>query len=261
MKFSVSFLSLFLCVAAITVAGQKDYLERPLSKWGQEESLKIVTDSAWAKPYQSTSGRAGAEAGSVAREQRQSVYSGGSDPRSVSRDFGPPPVTLRLHSSEVLRKATVRLQQLDIGYDKMSDEDKAKFDASRKNFLDCAICKDYYVVTLTKAAFTKGGSVDEGIFQGMTLTDLKGNVRLVNEAGEIRELVQFTPPKAAGDSALFFFKRVDDAGKHLVTKDTKEIRFVFENEFLGPKNRFASFLPRFFDFKVSKMVVGDRVLF
>jgi hypothetical protein len=73
--------------------------------------------------------------------------------------------------------------------------------------------------------------------------------------------VQFTPPKAAGDSALFFFKRVDDAGKHLVTKDTKEIRFVFENEFLGPKNRFASFLPRFFDFKVSKMVVGDRVLF
>jgi hypothetical protein len=260
MKFSVAFLSLVVCICAMTVAGQKDY-DRPLSKWGQEESLKIVTDSAWAKPYQSTSGRAGAEAGSVAREQRQSVYSGGSDPRSVSRDFGPPPVTVRLHSSEVLRKATVRLQQLDVGYDKMSEADRANFDASRKNFLDCPICKDFYVVTLTKAAFTKGGSVDEGVFQGMTLADLQGNVKLVNDSGEVRELVQFVPPKGAGDSAAFFFKRADGSGKHLVTKDSKEVRLVFENEFLGPKNRFASLLPRFFDFRVSRMIVGDRLLF
>src|SRR5688500_14947829 len=134
MKFSVALLSLVVCICALTVAGQKDY-DRPLSKWGQEESLKIVTDSAWAKPYQSTSGRAGAEAGSVAREQRQSVYSGGSDPRSVSRDFGPPPVNVRLQSTEVLHKATVRLQQLDVGYDKMSEPDRANFDARRKNFL------------------------------------------------------------------------------------------------------------------------------
>lgn len=260
MKFSVAFLSLVFCVSASTVAGQKDY-DRPLNKWGREEALKIVSDSAWAKPYQSTSGRAGAEAGTVAREQRQSVYSGGSDPRSVARDFGPPPVTLRLHSSEVLRKATVRLQQIDVGYDKMGEDDRAKFDASRRTFLDCAICKDYYVVTLTKAAFTKGGSVDEGVFQGMTLADMKGNVKLINDSGEVRELVQFTPPKAAGDSAIFFFKRADDAGQHLVTMRTKEIRFVFENDFLGPKNRFASLLPRFFDFRVSKMIVGEKLLF
>ena len=260
MNFSVALLSLVLCACAVSIMGQKDY-DRPLNKWGQEESLRIVSDSAWAKPYQSTSGRAGAEASSVAREQRQSVYSGGSDPRSVSRDFGPPPVTIRLHSSEVLRKATVRLQQIDAGYDKMSDDERAKFDAGRRVFLDCAVCKDYYVVTLTKAAFTKGGSVDEGVFQGMTLTDLKGNVKLVNDSGEVRELVQFTPPKAAGDSAIFFFKRADDDGRHLVTKDTKEVKFVFENDFLGPKNRFASLLPRFFDFKVSKMVVGDKLLF
>ena len=260
MKFSVAFLSLVFCISAATIAGQKDY-DRPLNKWGQEESLKILTDSPWAKPYQSTTGKSGSDAVIAAREQRQNVYSGGSDPRSVSRDFGPPPVTLRLHSSEIVRKATVRLQQIDIGYDKMSDDEKAKFDASRKVFLDCAICKDYYVVTLTKAAFTKGDTVDEGIFQGMTLGDLKGNVKLVNNAGDVRELVQFTPPKAAGDSAIFFFKRADDTGKHLVTPETKEVRFVFENSFLDSRNRYASLLPRFFDFKVSKMIVGDKVLF
>jgi hypothetical protein len=260
MNYRVALLSLAIGAFGITASAQKDF-EKPLNKWGKDESLKIVQDSAWAKPYQSTAGRSAAEAGTVAREQRQSVYSGGSDPRSVSRDFGPPPVTLRLHSSEVLRKATVRLQQLDVGYDKMSEEDQAKFDASRKGFLECAICKDYYVITLTKAAFTKGGSVDEGVFQGMSLADLKGNVKLVNDKGEVRELVQFNAPKAAGDSAVFFFKRTDEAGNHLVTPETKEIKFVFENDFLGPKNRFASMLPRFFDFRVSRMIVGDKVLF
>jgi len=259
MKIRILVVSALFCFASSVALAQK--YDKPLNKWGKDEALQIVNESAWAKTYQSSSGKAGSDAGTVAREQRQSVYSGGSDPRSVARDFGPPPVTMRLHSSEILRKATVRLQQIDVGYDKMSEEDQAKFDAGRKVFLDCAICKDYYVITLTKAAFTKGGSVDEGVFQSMTLADLKGNVHLENDSGETRELVQFTAPKSAGDSAVFFFKRTDESGKHLVTPETKEIKFVFENTFLDSRNRFAILLPRFFDFKVSKMMVGDKLMF
>jgi len=143
----------------------------------------------------------------------------------------------------------------------MSSEDKAKYDASRKVFLDCAICKDYYVLTLTKARDSSPGAVDEGVFQGLTLADLKGNVKLVNDRGEERELVQFTAPKNSGDSALFFFKRTDEAGKHLITPDSKELRFVFANDFLAPRNRYAYLLPRSFDFKVSKMMVGNKLMF
>lgn len=260
MKQSKCFLFVLFLLSVGTVIGQKDY-DKPVEKWGQEEALRIVNESAWAKSYQSSAGQAGAAAVTVAREQSQSVYSGGSNPRSIARNFGPPPVYLRLHSSEVLRKATLRLQQIAAGYDKMSGEDKAKYDASRKMFLDCAICKDYYVVTLTKAPYSSSQSVDEGVFQGMTLADLKGNVRLVNDRGEVRELIQFTPPKNSGDSALFFFKRTDEAGKHLITPESKELRFVFTNDFLEPKNRYAYLLPRSFDFKVSKMMVGDKLMF
>lgn len=260
MKFRVSFLLMVLCFVTVSAFAQKNY-DKPINKWSQAEALDIVEESAWAKSYQSTTGQAGAAASTVAREQGQSANRGGSDPRSVARDFGPPPVVMRLHSSEILRKATVRLQQISVGYDKMSPEDQAKYDASRKVFLDCAICKDYYVITITKAPFTKGSGVDEGIFQGMTLEEMKGNIKLVNDAGEERELTQFNPPKAAGDSAVFFFKRADANGKLLITPTTKDFRFVFSNEFLDVRNRFAYLIPRSFEFKVSKLIIGDKLYF
>jgi len=260
MKFRIGFVLLMLCFAAASVSAQKDY-DKPLNKWGKESSLSIVNDSPWAKSYQSTTGQAGAAASTVAREQRQTANSGGSDPRSVSRDFGPPPITMRLHSSEILRKAMVRLRQIDAGYDKMSPEDVAKFDESQKIFMDCAICKDYYVITLTKAPFSKGGGVDEGIFQGMTLADIKPFVKLVNDAGEERELTQFNAPKNAGGYATFYFKRTDANGKLLIEPTTKDFKFVFANEFLDVRNRFAYLLPRNFEFKVSKLMVGDKLYF
>ena len=260
MKICNVVLLLVMLLVGFPAIAQTSY-EKPLEKWGKDESIRIVNDSAWAKSYQSTAGQAGAASSTVAREQAQTANRGGSDPRSLSRDFGPPPVTMRLHSSEIVRKATLRLQQLAADYDKMGSDDKAKYDASRKTYMDCAICKDYYVLTLTKAPYRQGSGVDEGIFQGMTVAEMKGNVKLVNDKGEERELIQFTAPKIAGDSALFFFKRVDDGGKTLVTPETKDFRVVFSNTFLDAKNRFAYLLPRSFEFKVSKMMVGEKLMF
>jgi len=260
MKVSKFYPLLLVICATISVSAQKGY-DKPIDKWSQGEALKIVSESPWAKTYQSPAGSAFADARQVTREQSQTAHSGGSNPRSVARYFGPPPVVMRLHSSEILRKATVRLQQIDAGYDKMSADDKAKFDNSRKGFLDCAICKDYYVVTLTKFKEVNSQTVEEGIFQNMTLAELKGNIHLVNDKGEKRELIQFTPPKGPADSTLFFFKRNNDSGQPLVTPDTKEVRFVMANTFLDAKNRFAYLLPKSFDFKVSRMMVGDKVLF
>lgn len=260
MKFRLFFAIVTLAIAAMPTFAQKDY-DKPIDKWSEEAARDLIQESPWAKQYQSTGGQAGAAASTVAREQSQSANRGGSDPRSVARDFGPPPVTMSLHSSEVIRKATVRLQQIAAGYDKMSAEDKAKFDASRKIFLDCAICKDYYVIKLSKATFSKGGGVDEGIFQGMTLDELRGNIKMVNDAGEERELIQYNPAKSATDAAVFYFKRTDANGKHLVTPETKSFRVVFSNDFLDARNRFAYLLPRSFEFKVSKMMVGDKLMF
>lgn len=256
------FALLFAIVVTIpTFVFSQKLPEKPLNQWGKEETLRIWTDSAWAKPYQSNQGSANAAAGQIRREQGQSASSGGSDPRSVARDFGPPPVTLRLHSAKPIRQALVRMQQIDAGYDKMSDADKAAFDRSKEGLLKCAICTDYYVVTLMKAPDASKSTVEEGIFQGMTLAELKGNIKLMNEKGEYRDLVEFNPPKSARDQTVFYFKRTDESGKPLFTKDSKEVKFVFSPAFLDSKNRFAYLLPMTFEFKASKMVVGDELIF
>lgn len=259
MKYRV--LTLFIAVFCVAGTAFAQKLEKPFTQWGKEDALKLWNESAWAKTYQSTDGSTAAAAAQVGREQRQTVNRGGSDPRSVARDFGPPPITMRLHSGLPIRQAMVRLQQIANGYDKMSEADKAAFDASKKGFLDCNICKDYYVITITKARDASHSTVEEGIFQGMTMEDLKGNLKLVNDAGEERPIVQFNPPKGPEDMTVFYFKRNDDSGKPLLTTQSKSFQIVFRAEFLDIKNRFTPYVPRTMEFKVNKLVVGENLLF
>lgn len=260
MKYKQVFFFFSMFIFVVSAFSQKT-IEKPYDKWGKDETIKMLTESPWAKTYQSPTGSANAAAGQIAREQAQSANSGGSNPRSVSRDFGPPPVVMRLFSALPVRQALVRLQQLDAGYDKLSAADKASFDANRKKFLDCAICVEHYVVTLIKFTDSSGQFIEEGVFQSMTFEDLKGNVKLVNDKGEERELVQFNAPQNFRDQAVFYFKRTNAAGAPLLTADSKELKFVFYPGFLDSKNRFAYLVPRTFEFKVSKMMVGDRLMF
>jgi hypothetical protein len=260
MKYRIPMCVAVVCLFVSAAFAQK-VPDKPYNQWGKEDALKIVNESAWAKTYQSTSGATGAAASQVAREQGQSVSRGGSDPRSVARDFGPPPIRMRLHSGLPLRQAMVRLQQLDNGYDKMNDADKAAFDASKKGFLDCTICKNYYVITITKDRDAGRSTVEEGVFQGMTFEDLKGQIKIENDKGEMREIVQFNAPKGPNDMAVMYFKRTDEAGKDLITAEAKSFKIVFSSDFRSTKNRFAYLIPNTMDFRVDKLMMGESLMF
>jgi hypothetical protein len=143
----------------------------------------------------------------------------------------------------------------------MDEKQRADFDKSTLGFLNCAICKNFYVVTLTKFTDSAAQYVDEGLFQKMGLDQLKSNVWLVNEKGERRELVQFNPPKTPADMAVFYFARMDDKGVSFLTPESKNFKFVFNNSFLNSRNPYAPMLPNSFEFNVSKLIVGDNLLF
>lgn len=260
MKFSK--LTLLVCIICLsfTAFGQK-YLDKPYQKWSKEDAIKILNDSPWSQQYQSTSGLAAVAQRQGAREQADNSILGGRERGATSRSVMPPPVTIRLHSALPVRQAIVRMQQLNANYDKMSEGDRTKFDESSKGFLNCAICQNYYVVTMLKAKDTSGTAVDDGLFQTMNFDDVKGKVWLVNDKGEKRELAQFTPPKGASDAAVFFFKRSDDKGTAFITPETKTVKFVFANEFLDSRNPYSGFVPRNFEFKVSKMIADSKVEF
>jgi hypothetical protein len=249
-----------MCSLAVAVSAQKT-LEKPFRKWSKEEAIKIFNASAWVQTYQSPESSALAAQREISREQAQSANSGGNNPRSTARNFGLPPVVLRLYSALPVRQAVVRLRQIEAGYDKMDEKQRADFDKSTQGLLDCAICKKFYVVTLTKFIDSSGQYVDEGVFQRMSLEQLKNNVWLVNEKGERRELVEFNAPKAAADKAVFYFVREDDKGVAFLTPESKKFEFVFDNSFLDSKNPYAPLLPRRFEFNVSKLMVDGNLLF
>lgn len=249
--------SVLLLTFASAITAQK-YAEKPYTSWSRENAMEMLSDSSWARTYHNMAAAATADQIEAARAQSDNRLSG-RERGSSGRFGGTPPVYARLHSALPIRQALARMNQIAANYDKMDDAKKADFDAKAKSLLECSICQTHYVVTLTAAVDSRGQGVEEGVFQGMTKADLVGNIWLETEKGVKRELVEFIPPKKAGDSAVFFFARKDAQGNELVSESTGTLSVVFDNNFLIPSNRFASMLPRRFEFKVSKLMQGGKL--
>ena len=259
MKYSI--FSILLAVFLVSSVSAQKVPDKPLTQWSKDESLRIVTDSPWAKPYQSAETSASDEAGDIARERQLSRVTGTPEPYRARRSSSAPLIRIRLHSGLPLRQAMVRLQQIDAGYEAMNDAKRAAFDASKKAYLDCAICKDYHVIAIYRDRDASRSAVEEGVFQGMTFEDLVGRVRLESDKSESRELVQFNAPKGPADPAVLYFKRTNDAGKDLVGAETRSFKIVFTADFRSSKNRFAFMMPNTFEFKVDKLMMGETLMF
>lgn len=255
------FLLVGLCLVNVTVRAQK--LDKPFQKWSKEESIKILSHSAWAQTYQSEAGIAAASRDQAVREQAD-FGRGRSTPLGTagsSRGNNPIPVVVRLYSALPVRQALIRLRQIQNNYDKLGEQERADFDKSTESFLKCAICQTHYVVTLTRFVDTSGQVIEEGVFQRMSLDKLKGNLWLLNDKGERRELVQFNPPKSVTDMAVFYFARQDEKGNLFLTPESKKFELGFNSGFLSSGNPYGSWLPIRFEFNVSKLVVDNKLLF
>ncbi len=254
---SLLLLVLFVMCSSL-VQGQK-VLEKPIEKWSQKDALEVLNNSAWAQTYQSVTGAAAAAQSDALRNQSDNRVLGSERSRS-ERAGAPPPVVIRLHSALSIRMALTRLNQIGANYDKMDDKAKAQFNEQARKLLECAQCLNYYVITLTQSPNATGQSVEEAIFQGMTLEQMKGNVTLKNEKGEVRDLVHFIPPSKRGESAVFFFPRKNDKGDILIGKENSELIVAFDNAFFSQGNRYSHLIPRSFNFKVSKLIWADQLV-
>ena len=252
-------LVLAFVLALTSSALSQKVLQKPYKEWSRDEASKVLTDSPWASQYQS-------EEGLIAAQQLQQARESNDNNRGTYRGNqgavdAPVPIYVRLHSSLPVRQATIRLRQIGANYDKLSPEEQAKFDESTAKFLECSVCNDYYVVTLSKFSHSST-SVTEGIFQSLKLEDLKGKVFLVNDRNEKLELTQFTPPKGATDSAALFFKRVNDKGEPFFLPTDKQVKLTFANDFRdSTSNPYGKLVPRALEFKVSKMVADGKLIF
>lgn len=254
----IPLITFLIALIGSPIYGQK-FLQKSYKEWSREEALKIVSDSPWTTQYQSERGLDEAAIQQQRREQADTRLSG-SDRGKQTRPDVPVPIIIRLHSGLPVRQAMVRLQQITAGYDKMTADDKAKFDESTAKFLSCAICRDFYVVTLTKWRDTSTVGISDGMFHSFSLDDLKGKVWLSNDKEERLELTEFTPPKNATDSAVLFFKRTDEKGVPFFSASDKEVRLMFGNELRDNTSAYSKLIPKVLEFKIGKMLTPDGKL-
>ena len=174
--------------------------------------------------------------------------------------YSPYFVNIRLHSALPIRQALERYRQLRINYKKLTEADKVRFDSDVRDFVQCLDCAKYYVVTITIRPLEPKVLRE---MQALSFGELKSLVFLTNEKGERRDLVNFMPPTHHTDrllfsqNAIFFFERVDQQGKPLLTTNNKKLHLHVDDKVL--RNRL---LPKGkVTFDVSKLVHNGEVIF
>ncbi len=222
-------LTMLLCLGRFVAA--QNVWDKPFTQWTKSEVEKIFTDSPWAKT------------------QEERVGGIGSEPLSYK-------VTVRLRSALPIRQALVRYNQINSRYEKLSDAEKAAFDAKTKGLLECPACANNYVVTLNSPITRGPGDDVVARLKNESLTSLKPYVYIANEKGERRELVHFVAPKVMGDEAVLFFPRLDEKGNPLISAGNKRLIIslesrLFENNF--PLNKM--------EFDVSKLIFKGELAF
>jgi len=239
------------------VLAQQDLIKKPLNEWTRADAESILNDSVWVSKQELR----------LRYDQQRQVAAGSYTPNagvtdttaanaqtSVSSDIPLDFVfTVRLRSALPVREALSRLKQLQADT-KMSDKERATFDAQVKGLLECPACAQNYVISLSsKSKNSPGADAVFSAFKGGRLSDLHRYAYVANEKGERRNLIYFVAPKAPGDEAIFFFPRLDDQGAPLLTSQSKELLInLTDNQANSITN---------FKFDVSKLIVDGKVEF
>ena len=227
-------LLLMLLLVCTAPAWGQGVWEKPYQQWTMTEVEQLLRDSPWAQIRDK----------GAYFEQSETAIANSSES-----------ILIYLRSALPVRQALARLRQLKAKYDKLSDSDKKAIDEKNKVLLDCPACVDNYVVTLAPGAGkVKGVPI---ILQTMAPDEVKLNVHISNERGEMRELVHFVAPKFQGDDALFFFARFNSKGEPLLAADTKKLFVVFDRKIFS----MSAFPIIKFEFDVAKMTVNGKVAF
>src|SRR5437868_6655504 len=243
MRGSVHLQSIGLVIGIFTLLSigfaTQEQAEKAFTQWSRSEAEAILNNSPWAirnevriKFDKETQVAAGSYSGvsSAAAAQSQTEVTS-----QVPIDFI---FTLRLRSALPVRQALVRLRQLESDR-KMSDQERASFDARTKGLLECPACANNYVITLSsKSTNTPGADAVYTLFKGGRLADLQRYVYIANERGERRQLIYFIPPKAPGDEATFYFLRLDDHGAPLLGPEHRQLVINLTDNQINPITNF-----------------------
>jgi hypothetical protein len=205
------------------------------SRWSMDKAVQILNASPWARQETMTRVISG-------------VGSGISGEKEIYNTF-----YIRFLSARPVREAYARIQQINHGYDRMSPEQKRRFEMAQSANLDMDV-RQWIVVSVS---FRSNDPNEESsvrrFLQSETVKTLKNKVYLSTAACPQLELSAYFPPREESVGAKFIFPR-EANGAPVVTKDCETITLEMLG-FTGANSRLRA------TFSIKPMAVGGELVF
>lgn len=198
---------LLWAVAGLGIAsGEIQAGEEPFWKWSLAKAVKILNSSAWARQETFTTVVPGVGSGQAGEKEIYTTF------------------YIRFLSADPIREAYARILQIEHGYDRMSVEDKRRFDHMLEPVLGLDT-DDWVVVGLTcRSNDPEQESQMRRYFHSQTTATLRDKVFLsTGQYSQIR-LHAYFPPAEDSVGAKFVFPRTVD-GVDLVAAGKGRISF------------------------------------
>jgi|CZKC01.1.fsa_nt_gi hypothetical protein len=250
----------------LTVRAEDFWIKKPWTQWSKDECNKILQDSPWAKKWskgevhltEAMPGESGATAEGAGGEKSPEIH-----------------YIVELRSALPIREATVRLQQIGMKYDKMTDAQKKEFDAKAEEFLK----RTYDDVILVHVDY--GSNVQT--FEREMATYWK-NIRedavpvdfyLINERGDRISPAKFNSPRNGSYAFDLIFPRLKN-NEPVIHEGDKSVSIQFVHPAVGtqttasggdPTSTLDSSLTPFgrervlIQYKLDKMSVGGKLTY
>lgn len=201
-------LGLFLwAVAGLGIAsGQIPAGEEPFWKWSLAKAVKILNSSAWARQETFTTVVAGVGSGQAGEKEIYTTF------------------YVRFLSADPIREAYARILQIEHGYDRLTPEEKRRFDEMLAPVLEFDT-KEWVVVGVSfRSNDPEHESQIRRFFQSQTTATLRDKAYLsTSQHSQIRVRAYF-PPIEESVGAKFVFPRKKD-GTDLFSANNGRISF------------------------------------
>ncbi len=203
LRLSVLFLTLALLVTAAW--GGPVRLES-FAEWSLSEAIEILNSSAWARNETFTRVVSG-------------VGSGVSGEKEIYNTF-----FVRFLSARPIREAYTRVQQIQFGYDQLTEEEKRQFDELTRAGLELDVENWIVVAVSFRSNDPEEESQVRQFFESETTQTLRNRAFLSTEQFPQVELAAYFPPSEEGVGAKFVFPREVD-GIPVVSPESEGVTF------------------------------------
>lgn len=234
------FLLLFLIAGVSISLGAEFWEKNDYRQWSQEECVRLLKSSPWAKEY---------------TLNQVVIMPKGNDKATLSGAQHQPFVTytVQFQSASPIRKALVRRMQIVQNYESMPDAQKQAFDKKAEKFISSSFDQSivvYVEYTTNHPPF----ELDLAHYwNSQTGSALQNSVNLILDKDRI-PLISYAPAPQGGFQ--FTFPR-EHNGKPVLTAKNKSIKLEFPYPVIGNMDGGRAIL----EFNVKKMLIKGDVIY